>query len=95
MTTTVSTAMYQAFCKSVMEAEGSTPQRDMQMNAIEAAIEAQHPWERFLEARVACLHHFIAEGKTMAQATRELSFHDVAHAERVYEATKHRFEVKP
>lgn len=95
MTTTVNGKMYEAYKKSLTEASESESQRDVVMNAIEAAIEAQSPWERFLEARSACLHEFIGEGKTMAQAAHELSFNDAAHAQRVYEATKHRFEGKP
>lgn len=79
--------MYEAFKKSVAEASDSESQADVYKNAIEAAIEAQHPWDRFLEARTACLHAFYKEGKSIATITRELSFEDEAHCERVWLAT--------
>lgn len=84
--------MYEAFKKSIAEASDSETQADVYKNAIEAAIEAQQPWDRFLEARTACLHAFHKEGKPMDQIAQELSFTDVDHAKRVYMATLNRKE---
>lgn len=81
-------SMYAAF-KAVMAAPDADNETyaDLCKNAIEAAMDAQAPWDRFLEARTACLHAFVKEGKTMEQIAVELSFHDVDHAKRVYAAT--------
>lgn len=80
-------SMYAAFKKSISEASDSESLADGYKNAIEAAMDAQDPWDRFLEARTKCLHAFHKEGKSMETIARDLSFVDVQHAERVYYAT--------
>lgn len=80
--------MYIAF-KAVLSAPGADneTQADLFKNAIEAAMDAQDPWDRFLVARTKCLHAFHKEGKSMDQIAKDLSFADVDHAKRVYMAT--------
>lgn len=87
--TIVNETMYQAF-KAVLVATNADneTQADLYKNAIEAAIDAEAPWFRFLAARAAALNEFIAEGDTVEEAMHKLHFHDVAHAQRVHIRTR-------